>query len=493
MLKTNRRSGWGWARSGLVLAVAAGTVAAAVGPGARSQGTAAKNRAAAKAARGKAVRGNNNNNNNGPRREGPRPRRRPPGQRTPRTAPAKAAGAGHVPLPAQDPAVDGTPLAASYYPAVQARHHHARGPAGPREGPLEQGLRGPDRRAQGAGAAEHLQGLRLRRARASTSAATGPTPAGPLTDRDWRTMVDDLQAAYQFLVDRHNRGELNLAKLGVVGAGRGGEPGRGLGVQPGGASRARGGPATSAAWSWSRPLADGEGSGFARSMPPLAPRIPILLMAGERDKPLARRRSRRSARASRRPARTRSSSSPRRSTATSCSGSNPRSPPRHPVPRRHRQAQGDRVGAPLQPDPRRLHRHRGRPQRQARRRQGQGQGEGDGRQGEGEGQGRRSRPRTKDEGEGQGRREAATAGRRRSMRPDRPAGPSPDRAPSRATEAPSMEFLSEDPTYLAGGLGLLARPFLVALRVTQQGKYLVWAGGRARAWRRWCSWSSGSG
>ena len=38
-----------------------------------------------------------------------------------------------------------------------------------------------------------------------------------------------------------------------------------------------------------------------------------------------------------------------------------------------------------------------------------------------------------------------------------------------------MEYLSEDPTYLAGGLGILALAFLVALRVTQQGKYLIWA------------------
>lgn len=36
-----------------------------------------------------------------------------------------------------------------------------------------------------------------------------------------------------------------------------------------------------------------------------------------------------------------------------------------------------------------------------------------------------------------------------------------------------MEFLSEDPTYLAGGLGLLAATFFIALRVTQQGKYLL--------------------
>jgi hypothetical protein len=39
-----------------------------------------------------------------------------------------------------------------------------------------------------------------------------------------------------------------------------------------------------------------------------------------------------------------------------------------------------------------------------------------------------------------------------------------------------MEFLSEDPTYLAGGLALLAGALLIALKVTQQGKYLVWAG-----------------
>jgi hypothetical protein len=39
-----------------------------------------------------------------------------------------------------------------------------------------------------------------------------------------------------------------------------------------------------------------------------------------------------------------------------------------------------------------------------------------------------------------------------------------------------MEFLSEDPTYLAGGLGILGGALLIALRLTQQGKYLVWSG-----------------
>src|SRR5271166_4780259 len=38
-----------------------------------------------------------------------------------------------------------------------------------------------------------------------------------------------------------------------------------------------------------------------------------------------------------------------------------------------------------------------------------------------------------------------------------------------------MTFLSEDPTYLAGFLILVAGGFLMALKVTQQGKYLAWA------------------
>jgi ketosteroid isomerase-like protein len=37
----------------------------------------------------------------------------------------------------------------------------------------------------------------------------------------------------------------------------------------------------------------------------------------------------------------------------------------------------------------------------------------------------------------------------------------------------SMTYLSEDPTLLVGGLLLLAGAFVVALRVTQQGKYLI--------------------
>ena len=46
----------------------------------------------------------------------------------------------------------------------------------------------------------------------------------------------------------------------------------------------------------------------------------------------------------------------------------------------------------------------------------------------------------------------------------------------RPEEPTPMTNLSEDPTYLAGGLLLLAGVFLVALNITQQGKYLVRAG-----------------
>jgi hypothetical protein len=38
-----------------------------------------------------------------------------------------------------------------------------------------------------------------------------------------------------------------------------------------------------------------------------------------------------------------------------------------------------------------------------------------------------------------------------------------------------MGWLSDDPTYLAGGLVLLGLALLIAMRITQQGRYLVWA------------------
>ena len=42
-----------------------------------------------------------------------------------------------------------------------------------------------------------------------------------------------------------------------------------------------------------------------------------------------------------------------------------------------------------------------------------------------------------------------------------------------------MSYLTEDPSYLLIGLGVAAACCLVALKVTQQGKFLVWAGALA--------------
>ena len=39
-----------------------------------------------------------------------------------------------------------------------------------------------------------------------------------------------------------------------------------------------------------------------------------------------------------------------------------------------------------------------------------------------------------------------------------------------------MEFLSDDPTFPAAALGLASLVCLILLKVTQQGKYLIWAG-----------------
>ena len=55
---------------------------------------------------------------------------------------------------------------------------------------------------------------------------------------------------------------------------------------------------------------------------------------------------------------------------------------------------------------------------------------------------------------------------------------------AREERAELMEFLSEDATYLAGGLATVGAIFLVLLRVTQQGKYLIWASA-AFAWPSW--------
>lgn len=132
------------------------------------------------------------------------------------------------------------------------------------------------------GFAEHMQSLGYA-VLAVDLRGHGANVRKPLTPRDWTLMTGDLQAAYQFLVDRHNRGKLNLAKLGVLGIGEGANLVAAWANTPGGAVSGEGRTSDLGAMVLVSPLADGSGSVLRQVMGSLAPRIPLLLMAGERD------------------------------------------------------------------------------------------------------------------------------------------------------------------------------------------------------------------
>ncbi len=217
-------------------------------------------------------------------------------------------------------------------------------------------------------------------------------------------MTVDLQAAYLFLLDRHNRGELNLNKLGVVAVGEGANLAAAWAATPGAAVSTQGRNSDLAALVLVSPTAIEGREGLESVLTTLAPRVPLLLMVGERDTD-----SNASVKAVR-PfvERTKTNKielvpllAPRLQAAVARAQGllGP-----HPLPGLDAQVQGRRVGAPLQPEPGRLHRHPGRAQHQVRHpRQGQGprrrqgQGQGRPRQGQGctarEGQGRTTRPR----------------------------------------------------------------------------------------------------
>ncbi|WP_406698265.1 alpha/beta hydrolase [Singulisphaera sp. Ch08] len=132
------------------------------------------------------------------------------------------------------------------------------------------------------GFAEHMQSLGYA-VLAVDLRGHGANVRKALTPQDWRLMVGDLQAAYQFLVDRHNRGKLNLAKLGVMGVGEGANLVAAWANTPGGGVSGEGRTSDLGAMVLVSPLADGSGFVLRQVMSALAPRIPLLLMAGERD------------------------------------------------------------------------------------------------------------------------------------------------------------------------------------------------------------------
>ncbi len=178
---------------------------------------------------------------------------------------------------------DGAPLAASYYPSKLAAtgavvvlvHEKNRS---------RKDFEDPVLEFKGKGLAEHLQNegyavftLDLR--------GQGQNARRRIGADDPQTLADDLQAVYQFLLDRHNRGELNVGKLGVVGVGEGANLVAAWAYQPGAAVSTEGRAGDLAALALISPQTEGAGYVFSRVVPPLALRVPMLVMAGAKDAP----------------------------------------------------------------------------------------------------------------------------------------------------------------------------------------------------------------
>jgi hypothetical protein len=229
-----------------------------------------------------------------------------PPSRTPRSAPQKQAG---IPLKkarpdASDPlakisitatkpepgtfhfnfrlrSFDGTPLASSYYPSklgssapvVMLVHESGRSRKDFEEPVLE---------LKGQGLAEHLQGLGYV-VLSMDLRWQGQNPRRTLTKDERPKLLEDLQAGYFFLVDRHNRGDLNLAKLGVLGLGDGANLVAAWAFQQGAATTTQARASDLSALLFVSPRPQGFGYVFEHVVASVAERIPLLLLAGERD------------------------------------------------------------------------------------------------------------------------------------------------------------------------------------------------------------------
>jgi hypothetical protein len=137
---------------------------------------------------------------------------------------------------------------------------------------------------KGQGFAEHLQELGYA-VFSMDLRGQGQNARRVLTVSERSLPVEDLQAAYFFLVDRHNRGDLNLAKLGVVALGDSANLAAAWAFQPGAAVTTEGRPSDLSALVLISPHPEGFGYVLGRVMASLAPRVPLLVMAGERDVP----------------------------------------------------------------------------------------------------------------------------------------------------------------------------------------------------------------
>lgn len=178
---------------------------------------------------------------------------------------------------------DGAPLAASYYrsrlnsaaPVVMLIHESGRSRKDFEESVLE---------LKNKGLAEHLQGLDYAVLTLDLR-GQGQNPRRALTRAERPRIIEDLQAAYFFLVDRHNRGELNVSKLGVIGLGDGANVAAAWAYQKGAAVSIEGRPSDLSSLVLISPMPEGIGGQLRHLVPLLAMRVPMLFMAGERDNP----------------------------------------------------------------------------------------------------------------------------------------------------------------------------------------------------------------
>ena len=97
----------------------------------------------------------------------------------------------------------------------------------------------------------------------------GANPRHEVAAREWQSMTRDLQTAYFFLVDRHNRRELNVAKLGVLALGDAGNLVAAWAASPEGAVTSEGRVSDLGALILVSPVED-SGRDSPRSRPPAA-------------------------------------------------------------------------------------------------------------------------------------------------------------------------------------------------------------------------------
>ncbi len=180
---------------------------------------------------------------------------------------------------------DGAPLAVRYYPSQLGAAApvvllvHDLGP-----GRSSQDFDAAVADLEGQGIATHLQELEyavlavdLRGHGQSPSRSRG-TVGNPLLR--W---IGDLQASYRFLLDRHNRRELNLAKFAVVALGDGANLAAHWASAPGGAVSIEGRTSDLAAMVLISPRPTLNDRPIEPAVTALAPRLPILLQAGAGD------------------------------------------------------------------------------------------------------------------------------------------------------------------------------------------------------------------